>query len=225
MKHNIDSFPHSKTRFDLSTFILLPEITPIFYDETVATDSRLPRNNQIRREYFCLYLDNATNEFKILSYTVDSVRAAGHGIKLRELYDLSVTVNTADDLAELSMSLNATEFSRANIAILQKMVGKHTFKEFFTVSYNILARISSAYKMNNIAKSLTKTTFSMPINNKLITRTDVLGKYRTQPPASDVCLFAEKKVVSFSDINFAEMLSDLVSQYKWRHRALDWLKS
>lgn len=228
--------------YDLSTFMALPEIFPIFFEQT-HQDERgwgpLSRGNgpDIRHLYFAFYYNIFTEEFKVLFYHTESMRESGFGVPLNVLEQNSYTVKKGTDFMTLKNTQD-TPFIREHLEAFYRVFRGDSIKKTMQTAYNILQRMSRdpvhihphvelfAFR-EHLTRYYKYRKCTVPIVTKFKPLTNALNKSVPFGRNLDTCNVTayENGVIGFDNLNFITTMTELLPQYKFSHKLQDWWKS
>lgn len=224
-------------RYDLSSFMALPEIFPIFFEQTHQDERNWGIKGpgpDIRHLYFAFYYNIFSKEFKVLFYHTASMRESGFGVPLNVLEENSYTVKDGADFLTLKNTQDAP-FIREHLEAFYRVFKTDSIKKTMQKAYNILDRMScdpvhvypqtELFAFREYATKFYKyRKCVVPIVTKFKPLTNVLNKSTKYERNLDTCEISIYKdgVIGFDNLNFITTMTELLPQYKITHRLQDW---
>lgn len=187
-------------RFDVSRFLRLPFVTPIFYEEATKQD--------FLREYFVLFLDTRDKKIKIWFSSAKNKYESGYGILFSDIEKNLIELESISELQDFPLMVEHGEFFIAQIDFLKWVFGDRPLKNSLNYLYNnaFLQHVT----LNDVLTN--NKTISLRVPNTVTTRSDVLGKRIRFDGTSELVLCSDNKIITFLNANTGILLKNILSK-------------
>jgi hypothetical protein len=195
-----DDFIKNDCAYDLSSFLSLPFILPIFYEEDhvfsgVNNGSILTGVPNIAKKWFCMFFDRRDEKVKILGYTAVNKNL----VQLSTLLNSCAIVETGEDVRKL-YGKTPDPFFREQLAAFGQLIGDRNIRKFFKQMMPLIRNIclqSPNTRHNAKTDNYIYSASSVYIaDGPIKTEKNILGK------GFNVFLYDTYDMFGWEDVNF-----------------------